>query len=117
MAKQKNYDEKPELGDIVGLPDDWDKKNITNLIRNFETAFPGAIKENQIAAKAEYEKTRAASNKYGELIKSSGTRHIMTLPNALVREIEEAYPLMFRDKNHFEWFVKNFNDLVLPEAY
>ena len=44
------------------------------------------------------------------LIKShkSGLRKVLALPPELVNAIVDSYPTMFKDKEHFHWFVRNF---------
>lgn len=97
--------------DPVGLPDDEDRQNIVNIIRNFEKARPGVIDAFLRQARAE----REAQPAFVLPGKSDVRRRVMTLPTGLFREIEEAYPLMFRNKQHLEWFKKNFSQFLVRD--
>lgn len=113
MSKQDN---KPkDLSDVVGLPDKEDKRNILTLIKNYEIANPGQLKHTLDSARNDMKSQGDA--KYGVVSEQAGRRLVFELPEGLILEIEKAYPLMFRDKNHFRWFVKNFKPLMIPDRY
>lgn len=106
MAK-KTYDgDKPLMGDVVGMPDEWDRKNIQTIINNYHAKNPKDI------PRAIVQGRDAPDAQYGKKNSSFGI-HRMELPAPLHKTIEEAYPLMFRDKNQFAWFKKNFKSLLL----
>jgi len=95
----------------VGLPDDSDIKNIQTIIRNYNIARPGEI---DAFVKMAKEEQKALNNDYGSNANShteSGKiqyRRALTMPIGLLRQIEEAYPLMFNNKKHLNWFMKKF---------
>lgn len=92
--------------DPVGLPDDKDKENLDTLIKTYDTANPGVIKG---YVKNAQEQRHANFNDFGESNdKNSQLRHTMTLPADLMMLIERAYPLMFANKKHIQWFKKNY---------
>lgn len=114
--KRNNRDNKPKsLADAVGLPDDEDKLNIMALIEKYNKKQPGKLAHTIASAKKEHEKAG-----HGDFIVTdthSQTRQIFELPEDFVSELEKAYPLMFKDKKHFQWFVKNFKMLMIPKKY
>lgn len=121
MAK-RNAANPNHWSDIVGMPDTWDKQNITNLINTFKktpftfengTTMSGAqwIKTEIKDAKKQHQQEFKASqsdNPFGVKAKESDTRIGTAIPNVLWDKIQEAYPTMFRDRKHFDWFIKNF---------
>lgn len=111
MKKQ----EAKTLGDAVGMPDEVDKENIRAYIRKYDKAQPGKLAFTISSARAEHNSAR--HDDFNLVNKDSGARHIFELPADFVEGLEEAYPIMFRDKKHFRWFVKNFKELMLPKKY
>ena len=117
----KRLREKPEhWSDVVGMPDDWDKKNLQALIKKFNRRRFN-VEGHIISGKALIDLCReeakrshqldgsgAIANPHGIKSKESGARVRMSLPIVLEREITEAYPTIFRDTQHHEWFFKNF---------
>lgn len=95
--------------EVIGMPDDWDKRNIQNLIKNYHRKYPSniptAIKHGRELSGYD---TRAKLKDNVVL-----GRHVLELPADLANEIELAYPTMFRDKDHLAWFKKNFQSLLL----
>lgn len=92
--------------DPVGLPDDVDRQNIVNIIRNFERAQPGVI--SAFAAQARRERDEQPVTFLRPDMKNEVRRRVLTMPTGLLRQIEESYPLMFRNKKHLAWFKANF---------
>lgn len=103
------------LADVVGLPDKQDKENILIIIKNYEKKNPGKLVHTIESARAEMREN--GKGEFGLVGKEASRRLIFELPQGLVTKIEEAYPLMFRDKDHFRWFVQNFKPLLIPDKY
>lgn len=113
------YDTPDNWSDLVGMPDDWDKRNIQALIRNFEhekfmvkgQVITGKQLINAVVATARWKQeqtTNAFNRKTGVRDKDSGYRTELSLPTILLNRILEAYPVMLRDDRQYNWFVKNF---------
>lgn len=117
--------------DIVGMPDDWDKKNLTNLINKFKkTTFYFTAKDgkkygvkgsdwlkNEVKDAKESHQLSGigeAVNPYGVKSKESDMRVGTAMPIELWNRIQESYPTMFRDEKHFNWFIKNFPEFKVP---
>lgn len=95
----------------VGLPDDLDIKNIETIIRNYNVARPGEINGYIKHAKNEQKNLKFETGSTSKAFTESGQaqyRRALTMPIGLFRQIEEAYPLMFTNKTHLHWFMKNF---------
>lgn len=95
----------------VGLPDGSDVENINNAIKQYEVARPGELNRfiRQAKRDGELAANEYASNmKFGESKDKAYFRQSLTMPIGLYRMIDEAYPLMFTDKRHLHWFMKNF---------
>jgi len=95
----------------VGLPDDLDIKNIETIINNYNKAKPGEIAGYIKHAKAEQKDLKFETGSNSKAFTESGQiqyRRALTMPIGLLRQIEEAYPLMFTNKKHLHWFMKKF---------
>lgn len=95
----------------VGLPDEADIKNIEIIIRNYNIARPGEIDSYVKHAKSEQKDLKFETGSNSKAFTESGQiqyRRALTLPIGLMRQIEEAYPLMFSNKKHLHWFMKKF---------
>lgn len=92
--------------DPMGLPDEKDLKNIKTIIRNHEKAHPGEMAGYVAQAKRERD-TVDLDASFG-VMSSGSARRTLTMPTGLLRMIEEAYPLMFSNKQHIGWFKANF---------
>ena len=113
--------------EIVGMPDDWDKKNIQTIIENFmrrkftiegEVITGKIFIELEVAdAKRQHQSENSTFNKYNVKVASSDARAVIAMPTVLDAIIKESYPTMFRDKNHFGWFVKNFPMFRIADKY
>jgi len=117
----KRIEKKPEhWSETVGVPDDWDKKNIETLIRNFEKR-KFQVEKQVISGKLFIEMCVAESKRAHQLdganamanptgMKSKGieARVRTSMPIVLQDEILLAYPAMFKDDTQHEWFIKNF---------
>lgn len=126
MGTKRNEDNPDHWSDIVGMPDDWDKQNLTKLINNFKREkfnfegvnFTGAewIKNEVADAKKAHQLggVGEVSNPFGTKIKDSETRIGSAVPNILWARILETYPTLFRDRKHFNWFIKNFPEFRVP---
>lgn len=113
-----NKDNKPQgVADIVGLPDEEDKKNILTIIKNYEKEHPGKLGHTIAEARGDFQNQGFDKAKFGVVNKAAQGRVVFELPQDLAGQIEEAYPFMFRDKKHFQWFVKNFKALMIPDKY
>lgn len=100
------------LGDAVGMPDATDKENIQNIILRYERKHPGEIKFHRDAAR---DRIVNAFNPNAVLDKNSNRRYMLELPPKLHANIEAYIPTIFRDKKHFDWFKKNFKELLIPQ--
>lgn len=92
--------------DPIGLPDAQDIENIKRMIRNFNAACPGVIQAFVKDAKRQREEAGATHPLLTK--KDEIRRPVLTMPIPLFRDVEEAYPLMFRNKSHLAWFKKHF---------
>lgn len=118
------HDNPDHWSDIVGMPDDWDKQNLTNLINNFKKEsfhyngenFTGQqwITREVKDAKKQHQQELSVTNEFGVKIKDSEMRIGTAIPNVLWNRIQESYPTMFRDQKHFNWFVKTFPEFRVP---
>lgn len=104
------------LGDVVGLPDKEDKEMIRKFLVQYEKKHPGEIQFHRDAAK-HHIVASGKDSKFGVIEKHAGRRYMFELPTAVGQWLEKSYPLMFRDKQHFAWFCKNFPELMIPEVY
>lgn len=108
-------DNKPQgVADIVGLPDDKDKQNILILIKNYEKKNPGKLMYTINEAREQLYSQGHDAEKFGVVNKGAQGRWMFELPADLAQQIEEAYPFMFRDRKHFDWFKRNFEPIMLP---
>jgi hypothetical protein len=134
MPKIINDEAPDHWSQIVGMPDDWDKKNLTNLINTFKkktftfTDAKGVKRSTSGAAWIKYEVEDAKrshqldgagtiANPFGVKSKESDMRITTAMPNELHREISESYPTIFRDKKHHSWFVKNFPEFRIASRH
>lgn len=107
-----------DLGDAIGMPTDWDKQNIQQMIRNYNRRHPGILAHTIKEAKQDMQMQSTVFHnvaRFGEVDKQAHRRHMFELPEELVHIIEKGYPTMFRSKKHFAWFCENFKQLMLPE--
>lgn len=114
------------LGDAIGLPDDGDWQNITNIIGVYRKEsvkkYGFDILIDCIAnARKEYHNF---GGKYDTLAvqknlvnKDSGMRYHFEFPESFVKTIELAYPLMFKDRKHYHWFCKKFAGLGITGEF
>ena len=107
------------LGDAIGMPTEADKAFIRKLLVEYDKEHPGQIKAYRDDGKRELEinGTFNGRQKFGVTGKQASMRMIFNLPPGLARAIEAQYPTLFRSKNHFRWFVRNFKELLVPERY
>jgi hypothetical protein len=125
-----------DITQVVGTPDDWDKKNIETLINTFKkTVFPitlpstnemaphlrgkvvrisGAqwIKEVVTGARKYHDQAAKQSladtnNKYNLKSKDSELRAVCAIPIPLELKLREGYPTLLQGK-HLRWFLVNF---------
>lgn len=93
--------------DPVGLPDEKDIINIRNIIREHEIAHPGEIAKFVQQASTDRAADKATGSG-GYTTADKSIRRVLTMPIGLMREIEEAYPLMFTNRKHLTWFRQKF---------
>jgi len=124
--------------DVVGDPDDKDRKNIQILIKNFSKE---KFKECQVydmdcdqktckhkptilgqhwigwcmAATKRDTHLDTKTNPYAIKNKEAESRLLTSLPTVLFARIGNTMPTVFREKSHMEWFVKNFKSFLLPK--
>jgi hypothetical protein len=104
------------LGSAIGLPDNGDKEIIRKFLVQYEKAHPGEIKFHRDAARARIVES-GKSTEFAIVDKDSNRRYMFELPVGVGQFLEKSYPLMFRDKQHFAWFCKNFQELMIGERY
>lgn len=100
------------LAEAIGLPDAEDKLRIQRFLNKYEKEHPGELKFHRDNARA-----RLIDPTFGEVDASSKRRYLFELPVPIGNWLSQAYPLMFKDKKHTEWFVKNFKYLLIPEKW
>ncbi len=113
--------------DVVGQPDAWDLKNLQTLINNFNRSkfqMPNGKTITGLQwSKLELEDAKRQHqaddvfNDYGVKIEDSETRIGTAMPNMLWEAISETMPPVFRDKDHFAWFIKNFPQYRVTRKY
>lgn len=120
MGQGKRLYDKPEdWTSVVGMPDSWDKKNLTNLINNFmkeKYTIEGKLYSGaqliaatvETAKKKEEASTNVFNRDTGIRDKDSEYRVDMSIPTPLMERILEAYPMILRDDRMYEWFRKHF---------
>lgn len=94
-----------------GTPDEWDYENIERAIKVYDKSHPGIISRmyndvcNEIAL--------SGMSKHGEVL--GGVRKGFWLPSktgetdfGLQEWMEKAYPSLWQDKKHCEWFIRKF---------
>jgi hypothetical protein len=123
------YDEPDHWSEIVGMPDEVDIKNLNALITNFKAdhfEVYGRMMTGQqwisyevADAKEQMELSGVGAmvNPHGVKSKETELRVGTAMPYVLWNAIERAYPTMFRDKKHFDWFCKNFREFVVASRY
>lgn len=100
------------MAEAVGLPDAEDKQRIENWLLKYDKKHPGEIKFHRDAARE-----RIDDKDYGVLDKASSRRYLFELPTEFGTWMEQAYPLMFKDRKHLAWFCKNFKYLMIPHKH
>lgn len=98
--------------DPVGLPDDEDERNITTIVNNFHKVHPGVISHITRIARGEKEAHESATL-FQKKEEDKPRRRVLSMPTPLLREIEEAYPLMFTNRKHLAWFKHKFPIFVV----
>ena len=125
MAKRVQK-EPDHWSEIVGMPDQWDKKNIQAIINNFKRrkfvvegqVITGKIFiDLEVADAKRMHQSEDGFNPYNIKAKGTESRAVMAMPIELDKIIKEAYPTMFRDKNHFSWFIKNFPEFRIASKF
>ena len=120
-----SIDVENKWSDTIGMPDDEDYKNISTIIRNFEHKYFNiegfkitgeefikmCVDESKMAHGLDGK--NAKLNPYG--VKTDKARVNMSLPIPLEQIISQAYPTMFRDKNHHKWFFEHFPQFRVSE--
>lgn len=104
--------------DVIGMPTEWDKKNLTILINNFmkeKFKMPnGQIMSGAQWAAFELKDARESHqidnpwNEKGIKIKDSDMRISMAMPKELWIRISDTAPTLMTDREHHQWFLKNF---------
>ncbi len=112
--KSKNF---RDMGDAVGLPTQEDKDRIRRMLLKYERRYPGYIAKARDEAKKQYAVEGGQKQKFGLVNKGASGRMLFEIPEELFHWINKAYPLMFQNKKHLHWFIKNFNELLIPEKY
>lgn len=112
--------------EVVGMPDEWDKKNIATLVETFsKTTFDipemgGAITGAQwikstVAEARQRHQMDDPSNEYGIKAKKMEMRILTSVPRPLFMKLKQGYPTLFSDYKQHIWFAKNFSQFRLPK--
>lgn len=102
------------LADVIGLPDEVDKRRIQRYLLKYEKAHPGEIQFHRDAAR---ERLSEENKKFAVIDKTSQRRYLFELPEEIGIWLGQAFPLMFKSREHTAWFCKNFKELMIPEKY
>lgn len=112
------------LAGAVGMPDQKDWENICNMIKIYRKRSVELLGYDQLLhcvteARKEYQESgRDYSNgKFAVVNKDSGMRYHFEFPEGFVHFIQTAYPLLFTDKDHYHWFLKNFSELRISDKF
>lgn len=105
------------MADVVGLPDEEDKQRIRRYLERYEKQHPGEIAFCIGAARAHFRQAGGDKQKFGVVNRQAQGRTLFELPVELGRWLEQAYPLMFKAKEHTGWFARNFPELLIPEKF
>lgn len=89
------------------LPTEWDRKNIQNLLNQYEAAFPGQIAWCTKKSREETSRVRKL-NAIAKSAKQPTFERRFSMPQPLLIELKKAYPMIISDRYQFEWFMKNF---------
>lgn len=101
---------------IGGNPDEWDYKNIKQLIDSYEQAYPGRLKKMKEDVVVEAALSGRTKD-YGEISKDSEMRVAFWLPEDLQMVIERGYPSIWTNKKHATWFIKKFPIFMRAEKF
>ena len=114
------------LADAVGDPDEWDVRNVTNLINNFKLrkfvveghTISGSTLIDMCRDEAKASHGVSQFNQFNVKSKDSDSRAVTAIPQALWEELENTMPTIFREKKHYEWFLRHFGkQFMIPEKY
>lgn len=117
LSETKNHKSVASMGDVIGLPDREDRDRIRRYLLRYENKHPGEVAFHIGMAKEHFKAVGGNRQKYGIVNKQAQGRVLFELPDEIGHWLENAYPLMFRDKKHTAWFAKNFPELLVPEKY
>lgn len=96
-------------------PDETDRKNISELMKTYEKAFP--YPHPLSIGRAMQDAIEHTDNQNGvrNLVQKNDNRPIrrLSLPSPFVMELKKAYPYIISSKVQYEWFLKNFPNLDL----
>jgi hypothetical protein len=90
------------------VPDEEDKKNIEELIRTYNIAFPYPHIE---SLQYVHEETQKMIRKIPRKLRRDNKKAIslgVRLPVPFDKALKAGYPLIISDKKQFEWFLENF---------
>jgi len=116
------------LGAAIGMPDAEDKKNVAKIIKNYERKYPGAIKVARDYGRLQLFESRLTRHEAGKFTSKdyknksmvdnlAGRTYDMELPAGLGQKLEEYMPTIFREREHYRWFKRNFPQLLLLEPH
>lgn len=105
------------MADATGLPDSIDKKRIEHFLAVYEKHHPGELQAIKKFAQDQHAAQGGRLKDFSEVNKQARGRVLFELPEPVGKWMEQAYPLMFKDKRHTAWFAKNFKWLLIPPKY
>ena len=104
--------------DVIPLPTDQDAAQIQAIIDEYERQFPGRIKKLVRQAKRD-EAYQVGGKKNVDPYLRKGTTMKLTklaeLPIDLTDVLRQRFPNIFRSKDNFRWFVKQFPIFQVPD--
>lgn len=92
-------------------PDEWDKKNIDELIKTYNLAYPYPHKESLQTVIEENKKIISVSNRKTRRKGILKLRHRLPVPFVIALKV--AYPLILTDKVQSKWFDENYPEFNL----
>lgn len=124
LGELKKPGAKKTLGKAIGLPDKVDEDFLMKLVADYERENPGwlAFMRDNARKMMQAGKGINTSTSKGALTgavvnKDTYMTYDFELPPSFHKKIEDHYPLMFRDVDHYRWFKRTFSALMIaPEG-
>jgi len=111
IAKMSSKEKGKAIG---GNPDETDYRNMLTFIEWHEQEHPGLIR--RMRQQVEIEMRLSGLNKHAELSKDSELIKGFWLPETLQALWEKAYPSLYTNKKHAQWFCNKFPIFSFADA-